>query len=60
MNDCTYIYKMKPNAENLPMSESLYESAKLVCQGDKDYPNWQKTSQAEDEKLNLPRITLEK
>ncbi|CAN5603831.1 hypothetical protein BH11CYA1_BH11CYA1_49570 [soil metagenome] len=37
MEECTYIYEVKPNAESVPLNESVYQGARLVCPGDKGY-----------------------
>ena len=36
--ECTYIHKLKDNVEEIPVTESMFGPALLVCPGDKDYP----------------------
>jgi hypothetical protein len=32
--DCNYVYEMKDDVHNVPLTESIYKDAKLVCSGD--------------------------
>lgn len=36
-DECTYVYDLK-RPERVPVTESLFDSARLVCPGDKGYP----------------------